>query len=195
MRNIALVDNDFMHKIASIVMQESEWISLVGRLFHDLGCIAGVHSLVYINEMMDVSAPEHGKNRIKSLTEKEMLLIQDLNKILYDDDLRNYYKIVFMEICNEYYGEVPIEDIFTQWKRNCSLGEIHSITMCVLFEFGIFLSDDIGSKTIARSVVENKLCPNTIIVYSREDAIDYINSSVHSTLKKNEKRMIKSQRK
>ena len=141
MENIALVDNDFMHKIASLSMDDKEWMTLMKKFFEELNCTAGVHSLVYTHEMLDESAPELGKKRIKELVKLKTLLIQDLPTLLADDNLRIYYKHVFEEISNDFLGQVPVTDIYVEWKHGHSLGEIHSISMCILFEFGIFLSE------------------------------------------------------
>ncbi len=68
------------------------------------------------------------------------------------------------------YLHIGKESVFTYWKRQSSLGEIHSISLCIITGCGVFLSDDNDSQYLA-NIIKNQFMQE-ISVYSRSDIAD-----------------------
>lgn len=191
-RDVALIDNDFIQQLAGLDYEDDKWIKMLSAMFEGLGCKAGIHELVYHNEMMDGGASAKTRGRIQNLCDNQVVEIKPLDEIKSNIIKKKYYEMVFKEICKEFHGYVIDIDIFYDWKKKCSLGEIHSLTMCASEGYGIFLSDDHGSKKIAE-VINARFVPGekAIKVYDRKEAVDILqqNNIVH--IPKYERKMIK----
>ena len=61
-------------------------------------------------------------------------------------------------------------DVVTYWKRQSSLGEVHSVAMCLVCGFGLFLSDDRDSKALKQIVEQQSL--GQIDIYNRQEVLD-----------------------
>ena len=61
------------------------------------------------------------------------------------------------------------KDVFTFWIRQNSLGEIHSVSMCLVSECAIFLSDDGDSKALKNIV--NQRAMGAIEVFNRNEIV------------------------
>lgn len=123
-----------------------------------------MHPLVYDKEVL--------KNNeiVKTIFENEIIKVPELTDVYQNsEDKRAYYVVMVRELFKKMFGvdlEAGEEDIFTYWKYQCSLGEIHSLAMCFVCGCHLFLSDDKGAKRLA-VIIENDYLGN-INVYNRD---------------------------
>ena len=105
-----------------------------------------------------------------------------------DEDKRAYYMFLVPELYYALRGEQLPEgtNILTYWKRKCSLGEIHTVSMCLVTSCSLFLSDDGDSKALMNIVLE-KFAAH-IDVYNRNDVIACYQNSGATGLSRNDKR-------
>lgn len=88
-----------------------------------------------------------------------MLLFDEqvFQKVEFDDIFQKdpgrkaYYILIARELYKALTGKtlnVDGDDVLSHWIYNSSLGEVHSLAMCLVCNCGIFLSDDKGSKKL-----------------------------------------------
>ena len=172
MKETALIDNDFVQHLAEIeYIDEDHWKDLILRLFIALDCSLAFHELLYRNEVMDISNSDVVKKRIAGFVKDGHIEIKNLDIIQSDSAREEYYGIVFEEVCNDILGYIPVKDIFNDWSRGNSLGEIHSLTMCAVCGYALFLSDDSDAQRI-RVFLQRKFMANSINVYNRENCLE-----------------------
>ena len=108
------------------------------------------------------------------LFDKEIINQITLSDIFEDDlDKKKYY----FHLIAEFFGylndqDIPVsgEDILSYWKKDKSLGEIHSLAMCLITTCGLFLSDDEDAQKL-RKYIYRHLFKN-VRVYNRSLLID-----------------------
>jgi len=190
LKDIALIDNDFIQHLTKVEYgDEEQWKDLIDRLFKALDYSLAFHELLYRNEVLDEGTSSIVKRRVLGLIKEEKVFIESISIIKKDTSKTEYYKIVFEEICNDILGKKPVDDIFKDWKRGKSLGEIHSLSMCVVCNYKLFLSDDDDSKKI-RSFLKRKFVENSICVYNRDECLDMAIEN-GASFKRLEKRILK----
>lgn len=164
-----VTDNDFINHLSETKLPEETLIEKLKTIFSELGIVAIVHPLVYDNEVM------HSNKRTALLFFKKVIQKVEFSDIFQGDETKKtYYIMLIKEIFKTFKGgkSLPISDekILTSWLRQISLGEIHSIAMCLICDCNIFLSDDGDSKKLTQ-IIQDKF-PNSIEVYNREELID-----------------------
>lgn len=184
----AVIDNDFIEHLLQTDWPDEDGgiASLVKDFFQDLQLKPIMHELVYEYELMDVSTPQEIKDTAGDFFDTGVVVKKDICAFLPDCTAKRYYEKVFREIYHDFKGDVPIGDILGEWKRKCSLGEVHSTTMCVILECDVFLSDDDDSCKLQR-IVKEKFSFD-IQVQNRRAACDAIRKRGEKTLLNKKKR-------
>lgn len=166
--NTAVIDNDFIGHVTDSHLTDDTLSKTLSVIFSELGLFVVVHPLVYDNEV------QQEKPRIQLLFQKKLLSVADFSDIfLNDPDRKAYYLYLVKELYHGLYGRCfPFcdEEILTRWIRRQSLGEIHSISMCLVCKSGIFLSDD-GDARRLKSFIERKSM-GSISIYNRSELVD-----------------------
>ena len=164
----AIVDNDFVNHLVDSKISDELLTSNLLYIFNSLKLNAVVHPLVYEHEVL------LDKKRIQLLFQKTII-----QQVAFDDvfecnsDAEAYYCYLVSELYGHLKGtEFPAvgRDILTYWKRPESLGEIHSMSMCMICGCGIFFSDDSDSKKLAKYIIQKSL--GKVDVYDRNEMID-----------------------
>jgi len=166
-KKTAVIDNDFIEHVSSSKLPNDTLIDTLKTIISELGLDVVVHPLVYENEVRK-TVP-----RVKQLFEQKVMSKADYSFLDSDPAKKTYYCILVAELYKSLMGEkLPAngEDIFTFWVRSHSLGEIHSVSMCLICGSGIFLSDDKDSKKLELLIEEKSL--GSIKVYNRTELID-----------------------
>lgn len=176
----ALVDNDFLDHVSEINRPQAEATQIIKKALAGLGVDVVMHPCVFHYELMETPLKKALFNEkiIKKLSFDEILL--------GDPDRKTYYSFLILELYNKLTGnklDTGDKDVFTYWKRGASLGEVHSMTTCLICGYGLFLSDDRDSK-ILKNLIEQDYS-ESITVYNRSDVISNIPADV---LKRNEAR-------
>lgn len=188
---IALIDNDYIQHLMQINLENEElWLNLIQRLFSALGYKIKIHELVYKNELMDKGTSENMKKKSRNLVNNEIVTIACVEEIRTDYMQKMYYEMIFEEICRYILGEMPVGNVWTEWRRKSSLGEIHSLSMCATLGYDLFLSDDSDSKEIMR-FIDEKFVDQNIKVFNRNDSMELALESNGTSFSKNERRLIK----
>ena len=93
-----------------------------------------------------------------------------------------YYRFLVSELHRRLTGTGLINgvDVVMYWKCQSSLGEVHSVAMCLVCGFGLFLSDDRDSKALKQIVEQQSL--GQIDIYNRQEVLDRCKGFAHQVL-------------
>lgn len=166
--NCVAVDNDFINHIAESKLKIEVIIQDLKALFAHFGLIAVIHPLVYKNEVPDNNV------KLNQIFQENVIEKIDFDDIFDgDDEKKIYYIYVIRELYSALTGEslgFSDDEIFTKWIRERSLGELHSITMCLVCGSKMFLSDDKDSKSLQKYA--NQKFIDKITVYNRKEIFE-----------------------
>ena len=162
--NCACVDTDFLIHVAETKCAAIDLLKYLAIAFEKL-CLCGVmHPLIYEKELPQDTPV------IQQVFEAQIIQVVDLDALFSGEDgeaRKAYYSFLVPELFKKLKGEeLPVEDIFNEWKRKCSFGEVHSIALCLVFGCRLFLSDDSDSKQL-RKFIDSDLA--TFEVLTRKD--------------------------
>ena len=182
----AVVDNDFINHLVESRLDDTRLIAVLNIVFSDLGLTAVVHPLVYDNEVM------HNHARTKLLFQNQTVQKAEFSDIFQGDaNKQAYYIFLVTQLYRKLTGKVLSVSgnaVLSYWARKNSLGEVHSISMCLICQSGIFLSDDGDSKELKKHVEQMAL--GKIDVYNRTEFFDkHMNEGINK-IARNEKRSL-----
>ena len=134
----------------------------------------------------------HNHARTKLLFQKQTVQKAEFSDIFQGDaNKQAYYIFLVTQLYRKLTGKVlPVSGnaVLSYWARQNSLGEVHSISMCLICQSGIFLSDDGDSKELKKHVEQMAL--GKIDVYNRTDFFDkHMNEGINK-IARNEKRSL-----
>lgn len=164
----AIVDNDFINHLVGSRLADDLLVRALLDIFNSLSLVAAIHPLVYDKELFPQT------DRIKLLFQKEVI-----RRLTFGDafeqgsDEETYYCYLVGELYVHLNGcSLPVagREVLSYWKRRESLGEVHSLSLCLVCGCGIFLSDDSDSKRLAEYIIRKLL--GTVCVYNRKELID-----------------------
>lgn len=177
----AVVDTDFLLKLSESNLSYNKQASIakiievVEAILSDLDLNMVMHPLVYENELISPN------ECVCKLFDKKLIEKASFDDILQSDSGKTeYYTYLVMELYHHIHGApFPFDenDVLCKWCAGKSLGEIHSLSMCLVCECGLFLSDDEDSKKI-EVIIRDKF-GGCVKVYKRKELIDQ-----HSKAKK-----------
>ena len=172
--NSAAIDADFLNHIVEIDRSAPEIAEILSKVLSGLGVVAIIHPLVLVREMI------LRRDRVDLLLSNDVINAPSFQDILQGDEAKtSYYEFLVRELYRKLTGnilETGSQDVFTYWIAGKSLGEVHSVSMCLICGCGIFLSDDNDSKYLKRIVDEDML--GSIEVYDRKEILNQIGSGV-----------------
>lgn len=183
-KHSAAVDTDFVNHVAEITLTDPEPIKLLNSILTKAQLNAIIHPLVYEHEIL-----QDDRKILKFFVEGVIAQPTFDDIFQGNTDREAYYRYLFPELYNTLHGEAPFPpgcNILTYWKRKMSLGEIHSVTMCLVCGCGIFLSDDGDSKRLAQTVKQRAM--GHIDVYNRSEILTFSQKISGSNLPKKERR-------
>lgn len=161
----AVVDNDFINHLVESNLDDTKLIAVLNIVFSDLGLTAVTHPLVYDHEVM------HDHARTKLLFDKKTVQKAEFSDIFQGDASKQaYYIFLVTQLFRKLTGNtLPVSGnaVLSYWVRKNSLGEVHSISMCLICQSGIFLSDDGDSKKLKKYVEQMAL--GKVDVYNRTE--------------------------
>ena len=162
--NCACVDTDFLIHVAETKCAAIDLLKYLAIAFEKLGLCGVMHPLIYEKELpQDMPI-------IQQVFEDQIIQVVDLDSLFSVEDgesKKAYYSLLVPELFKRLTGQnFPVEDIFNEWKRKCSFGEVHSIALCLVFGCRLFLSDDSDSKQL-RKFIDSDLA--TFEVLTRKD--------------------------
>ena len=169
----AVVDNDVINHVTDIDGSKEEIADIARNVFLAMEVVAIVHPLVYEHEVRK----DHEKTAW--LFSDGVIGTPSLEDVFQQDPAqRQYYDLLLRDLYHMWKGRAfgdafpTAEDVFSFWKRQESLGELHSMVMCYLCGCGMFLSDDSDSKALRKTMEMNGLEPVT--VYSRKEFVEML---------------------
>lgn len=164
----AVVDNDFVNHLAETQMDTDRLIRVLDIVFSELDLSAVMHPLVYEYELLKK------KKEISVLFAAGVIDKAEFEDIFSSNPQKESYYIYLVEnLYRSLMGEgfpIPRREILTRWIRGKSLGEVHSMAMCLICGCGIFLSDDGDSKILQNHIARMSI--GKIEVYSRDEFIN-----------------------
>lgn len=163
-----VIDNDFINHIADTDLDINVIVKDMKILFGHLGVMAIIHPLVYNFETPKCN------NKLNQCFEENVVEVVTFDDIFSDEDEKKaYYIYLIKELYYALNGsqlDFSNDEILKKWKSGMSLGEIHSVTTCMVCNCKVFLSDDKDSK-ILQDYVKQKFLAD-IIVYNRKEVFD-----------------------
>lgn len=132
----AIVDNDFMNHLVDSKLSDEQLTANLQAIFNSLELSVTVHPLVHEHEVL------RDNKRIQILFQKS--IVQQMaftDAFESNSDAEAYYCYLVRELYGHLKGtEFPVtgRGVLTYWKRKESLGEIHSMSMCMICGCGIF---------------------------------------------------------
>lgn len=182
----AVVDNDFINHLIDSKLDDERLLAVLNLVFGDMGLCAVIHPLVYEKELMLDNA------RILLLLRKEVLQKAEFADIFQDDpEKRTYYIYLTKELYRRLTGNaLPADEeaVLQYWVRKSSLGEVHSVSMCLVCQSGIFLSDDGDSKRLKMYI--DQMAIGKIDVYNRKEFFEKHMQEGMNKLKRPERRAL-----
>lgn len=182
----AVVDNDFVNHIIESKLDNTRLVAVLNIVFSDLGLSAVMHPLVYEKELL------HDKERVKLLFHESVLCKAEFADIFQNDTSKKaYYIFLVTQLYRALTGKaLPVsgDDVLTFWVYQTSLGEVHSVAMCLVCGSGIFLSDDGDSKALKAHVERMSL--GKIEVFNREEFVNKHMLEGETKLSRPEKRSL-----
>lgn len=182
----AVVDNDFLNHLVESRLDDVRLITVLNIVFSDLELTAVMHPLVYEHEVM------HDHTRTKLLFKEKTVQKVAFSDIFQGDaSKQTYYIFLVTQLYRKLTGNVlPVSGnaVLSYWIRQNSLGEVHSISMCLICQSGIFLSDDGDSKKLKRYVEQMSL--GKVDIYNRTEFFDKHMSAGATKLARAEKRSL-----
>ena len=163
----AAIDNDFLTHFAGTNGERDQVCALIQDFFQSLNVTPQMHELVWQREVRQDDPV------IRQLIANQTVQIQTIvQKLQGNPQKARYYEMLVKSVYRELYGEEYPCDVFTQWKYQQSLGEIHSIIMCMFLNYVCLLSDDKAARKL-QWVMKSK-AGRDIPIYSREDCRKYL---------------------
>ena len=182
----AVVDNDFVNHLAESRIADDILVSVMTTAFSDLGVNATMHPLVYTKEVM------HDNKRVSLLFQNKVIEKAEFSDIFSGSSAKkSYYLLLVSELYHSFTGDklgATGEDILSYWVRQQSLGELHSLAMCLLCQCGMFLSDDNDSKKIGRLIEQKSL--GKVIIYNRREFFEKHSIEGNTFIKKEHRRSL-----
>lgn len=182
----AAIDNDFIGHLAESELSEKDLIDSLSTIFKELNITAIIHPLVHKNELL------LDKRRICLFFDENLVKCVDYSSIFSDNlDKKAYY----FHLVAEFFGylnneDLPVqgEDILCFWEKNKSLGETHSLAMCLVMPCGLFLSDDEDSQKLRKYIYRHSI--GKVRVYDRKTLIDEHFKKGESKIKREKRRSL-----
>lgn len=160
------IDNDFLQHLLGITSypKAEDLYQAICRFFSALDVSPAMHPLVYEKETCD-SLNDVGKK----LFDDGIVGVESFQTFLSGDAVkRQYYETMVQAIYQDFMGvPYPCKDMFNEWQCQKSLGEVHTVVMCVFLGWNCFLSDD---KDVARDLggIVHSRMTHPINVYNRQ---------------------------
>lgn len=182
----AVIDNDFINHLVESGLDDERLVVNLRTAFSELKLSAVMHPLVYEKELLK------GNSRIDKLFSMSVVEKAEFEDIFQGDSGRKaYYLFLVKNLYRSLMGEpLPVSDekILSYWVRKHSLGEVHSVSMCLVCGCAVFLSDDGDSKALKR-IVENQTM-GKIEVYNRQEFFDKHLSEGETRIERKERRSL-----
>lgn len=185
----AAVDNDFLNHIAETKLPREDIVRILAEVFSGLRVSGIIHPLVFEKEVLS------SDSTISYIFEQGIIGQPPFEDIFgCDKNKEKYYCYLIPELFKSLTGQAfpDPQNVCTYWVRQQSLGEIHSVGMCLICNCGVFLSDDNDSKALRNIVEAHSL--GRINVYNRSDAIAQYEKCECAVLNRKEKRVFSHSR-
>lgn len=181
--NSAVIDNDFLSHAIEMKKSDDEVVEILSHIFYDLRVNPIMHPLVVKHEVLPNST------RINKIFSENIVGTPSFSDIHNNDTSKMaYYSILVLDLYKRLTGstlDLGSETVYTFWRRNESLGEVHSLSTCLVCECGIFLSDDKDSQFLKNIIQEQY--GKQIEVYNRQTVVDVLRD-IGTTLSRKELR-------
>jgi len=137
----AAIDTDFLNHLAGI-RDIDDVYALIVRFFCAMDVKVIMHPLVYKHEKSPTSNPI-----IDKLFTEGIITVPTMQDILEaKPGGRLMYEGMVTQVYGDYTGKkYPLSDVCSGWQKGCSLGEVHSVVMCVFLDCEYLFSDDMDA--------------------------------------------------
>lgn len=152
----AVIDADFFIKAT----QYEQGTTLFLRIMHDLGLHPVMHQFVADTELKKYPY-------LPALLNNCQLTVIHYENYLFNDQDRKDYENFFHEAYEKlnHFSFPENEDIYVYAAPHESLGEIRSLYMAVKNHYPYFMSDDGGSRLLAKTFLSNKHTTDVLCLY------------------------------
>lgn len=162
------IDNDFLSHLVEITGY-SDLYTLIVDFFDAMKVSVEMHPFVY-----EYETQPYQSDLTKKLFTNEIIKISDFAIIKNSSAKKSYYETMVKQIYYEFTGKAfPCKDVCSEWKKRCSLGEVHTVVFSVMVGMDCFLSDD---KEVSRCLGEivQRIMSKPIEIKNRKECCAYI---------------------
>lgn len=175
----AAIDNDFLDHLAETDGPRDEVCRLIRAFFQGLDIVPELHELICRYEL-----PRENPVILRLIQEKTVAIRPLADILTSRSGGGRYYEMLVRNLYKEMEGTDYPCDVFEEWRRQQSLGEVHCVVMCIFLGYACFLSDDGGAKNL-QFIVKNKMTQD-IPIYSRADCREQLRGTPGCGLTSNE---------
>jgi len=165
-----MIDNDFFSHAIEMNTTPNNIFRILKEVFSELEIEPTLHPLVYQNEVLI------SNTIIKAVLDNNIIKVASFDDIHQNDEgIKLYYSFLITELYKKLTGlelDLQNDTVFSFWKKGMSLGEIHSLTTCLICGCSIFLSDDGDSQRLKHIIENNSL--GKVEVHNRQAVVDMI---------------------
>jgi len=167
MPKIAVIDNDFLNHLTELKNREDAF-ELINQFFTALDYRVVMHPLVYLHEKNPNPNPI-----MERLFQDGVISVMELSEIWAGKPGgQSYYETMVKQIYNTFTGKsYPCKSVCTEWKKQNSLGEVHSASMCIFIDCEYLLSDDNHAVQYLGDATK-RATQKSILVYNRQQCCD-----------------------
>ena len=150
MENRVVVDSDFCNMLAPGKNIEKEKV-FIRSIFNSLKKTPVVHIFVFEQELLTNKA-------VKELVKEGFVEVIDYNSFLPAEIFKTQYAETFADFYSFMNGEVidGTFDAITKHHAKKNMGEIHSLILAQYMNIPIFMSNDNGAKSLAKSKINTQ---------------------------------------
>jgi hypothetical protein len=170
---MCVIDTDFLQRLSEI-HGSTDPFDLICRFFNALDVKPYLHGLVYQHEVAHATNP-----LIQRLLNNHIVEQVDIQTVLSTlPGGEQHYQMMVKDLYRSFTGQpYPTLDVLTNWKAGCSIGEVHTASLCAFLDNENdniwFLSEDLQ---VFRILGNLTLYPpfTPVVVMNRSMCCDHI---------------------
>lgn len=163
----AAIDNDFLSHLVETSGSQKEICSLIRDFFQGLDLSPELHQLIWQYET-DQKNPI-----IRQLLVEKVMAFRALPDILTTrPEGGRYYEFLVRNVYREMTGREYPCDVYTEWRKFQSLGEVHCAVTCLFLNYVGLLSDDKEAKSL-KTIMKHK-AGRPVQILNRTDCRNYL---------------------
>ena len=172
MPKTAVIDNDFLNNLIDL-RNHNDAYDIIVQFFAALDYKIVMHPLVFKHEKNPIYYP-----LMDRLFNEKVITVPELSELWSNiSGGKTFYELMVKKVYSEFTGkQYPCHDVCGDWKKQDSLGEVHSVVMCIYMDCECFLSDDGEAVKYLGNATESAT-QKAVLIYDRQKCCDILKAS------------------